>query len=55
MAPKNTKLIKALQVGMKPDDKWISYEDVRLLTTCGEYSMQHIGYVYIQETHKLKM
>ena len=30
------KVAKALKDRMQPDDKWISYEDVRLLTTCGE-------------------
>ncbi|KAJ4921288.1 hypothetical protein JOQ06_026232 [Pogonophryne albipinna] len=33
-APKNIKLTKALRSGMKPDDKWIPYKDVRLLITC---------------------
>lgn len=34
--PKHITLKKALRDGMQPDDKWIAYKDVRVLTTCGE-------------------
>ncbi|XP_008411199.1 uncharacterized protein LOC103466981 isoform X2 [Poecilia reticulata] len=32
--PKHITLKKALRDGMQPDDKWITYKDVRVLTTC---------------------
>ena len=34
--PSKIKVTKALKERMQPDDKWIPYHEVRLLTTCGE-------------------
>lgn len=45
--PTKITLTKAIKERMQPDDKWIPYMDVRLLTSCGEYSVQYCVCIHI--------